>query len=102
MRKTAIDTHTQNLGITGLELALQSFEPRYLLASGGCPIQGIEHQHDVFVALELAQGELRTTQMAGQLEIGGLLANLDHDEPSSLKKLSVHANTQLKVYLLSW
>lgn len=84
MRKSAIDAHTQNLGVTGLELVLEGFESRDLLASGGCPIQGIEHQHDVFLTLELAQGELRATQMARQLEIGCWLSNFNHDDFSSL------------------
>ena len=83
MGKSAIDAHTQNLGVTGLELVLEGFESRHLLASGGCPIQGIEHQHNVLLPLELAQGELRATQMANQLKIGGLLTNLDHDDFSS-------------------
>ena len=61
MGKTAVDAHTQNLGVTGLELALQSFESRDLLASSGCPIERIEHQHDVLLPLELIQGELRTS-----------------------------------------
>ena len=78
MREPAVDTHTHNLGVTSLELFFESFEARYLLGSSGCPIERIEHQHYVFLPFELTQGEFRTAQVTGQLEIRCLLTNSDH------------------------
>ena len=43
MRESAIDAHTQNLGVTGLELFFESFQARYFLGSGRCPIERIEN-----------------------------------------------------------
>ena len=79
MGESAIDTHTQHLGVAALELALQSFESRDLLASSGRPIQWIEHQHDIFLALELIQGELGARQMADQFEIRRCFTDFNHD-----------------------
>jgi hypothetical protein len=53
LAKPAVDAHTQNLGVTRLELVLESFESRNLSASSRRPIQRIEHQHDVFLTFEL-------------------------------------------------
>lgn len=89
MGKSAIDAYTQHLGVAALELALQSFESRDLLASSGCPIQGIEHQHDIFLPLELAQGELGSSQMADQFEIRRLFADFNHGEFSPFDDLIV-------------
>ena len=85
--KSAIDAHTQHLGVTGLELALESFESRDLLASSRRPIQGIEHQHDIFLALELIQGELGASEMADEFEIRRLFADFNHDVFSSFCRI---------------
>ena len=92
--KSAVDAHTQHLGITGLKLALQRFESRHFLASSRRPIQRIEHQHDVFPIFELTQGELGSSQVACQFEVRSLLSNSDHDDFSSKKKLSVPPNAR--------
>ena len=79
MREPAVNTYTHNLGVTGLELLFQSLQARNLLGSSGCPIQRIEHQHDVFLPFELAEREFGSAQMAGQLEVRRLLADFNHD-----------------------
>ena len=83
MGKPAVDANTQNLGVAALELALERFESRNLLASSRCPIQWIEHQHDIFLALELVEAELGSGQVTCQLKIGSLLSDSDHDDFSS-------------------
>ena len=80
MGESAVDANTQNLGVAALELAFDRFESRNLLASSRCPIQWIEHQHDVFLAFELAQRKLGSSQVAHKLKIRRLLSNSDHDD----------------------
>ncbi|MGH7784963.1 MAG: hypothetical protein ACREO5_14115, partial [Candidatus Binatia bacterium] len=77
--------HTQNLGITGLEVFLESFQAGNFLGSCWCPIQRIEHQHDIFLTFELIQREFCAPQMAGQLKVGRLFTDFNHDVFSSLK-----------------
>jgi hypothetical protein len=72
------------LGVRGFELFLKSFQARYLLGSSRGPIQRIEHQHDIFLPLELAQGKLGSAQVTGQFEIRSLFADFDHDDSSFL------------------
>ncbi len=61
----AVNTHTQNLGVYGLEFVQYGLNPRHLLASGGGPIQGIEYKHHIFLLLELTQGKILFSQMTG-------------------------------------
>src|ERR1051325_10939172 len=84
MTVDAVDAYSQNLGVCPFEFAQEGLNSRDLQGSGGGPIQGIKHEHDVFIALELAQLELLAVQLAGQLEIRRLLSDLNHScDPSS-------------------
>jgi hypothetical protein len=80
MRKSPINAHTHNLGVTGLELVQYGLQAGNLSGSSRCPIQGIKHQHHILLPLELAQSELGTAQMACQLKIRGLFADFDQDD----------------------
>jgi hypothetical protein len=86
VRELAIYAHTQNLGVTGLEIFLESFQARYLLGSGRCPIEWIEHQHNVFFTFELVQREFGSAQMALQFEVRRMFADFNHDR-SPLQKI---------------
>ena len=79
MGKSAVDANTQDLGVAALELGFKRFESRNLLASSGCPIQRIEHQHDIFLTLELIQSELGPGQMTDEFEIWRWFADFNHD-----------------------
>jgi hypothetical protein len=61
--KSAVDAYTQNLGVTGLEVIDYRFQTRNLSGSSRCPIERVEHQHDVLLPLELAQAELGSRQV---------------------------------------
>ena len=87
VREPAIDAHTQNLGVTGLEVFLESFQAGNFLGSSRCPIQWIEHQHDVFLPLELVQREFGPAQMARQFEVRRLFADFNHVVFSSLLEI---------------
>jgi hypothetical protein len=76
--KSAIDTHTHNLGVSGLELFFESFEAGDFFGSSRCPIQRIEYQHDVLLAFELVESEFGAPQMAGQFEVRRLFADFNH------------------------
>lgn len=86
MRESAVNTYTHNLGVTGLELFLESLKTRNFAGSGGCPIQRIEHQHNVFLPLELLQCEFGSAQMARQFEVRRLFADFNHEDSSSYKQ----------------
>ena len=95
--KSAVDAHTQHLGVTGLKLALHRFESRHFLASSRRPIQRIEHQHDVFPTFELTQGKLGSSQVARQFEVGSLLSNSDHYDFSSKKIKRSNERSRFKI-----
>ena len=76
--KSAIDAHTHNLSVSGLELFFESFEAGNFLGSSRCPIQRIEYQPDVLLPFELVQREFGAPQMAGQFEVRRLFADFNH------------------------
>ena len=73
----AIDADTQNLGITGLELAEQAVESRDFDASCRGEVERVEHEKNVLLTLEARKLDLRI-KVAIQLEIGCLCACIDH------------------------
>jgi hypothetical protein len=84
MGESAVNAHTHNLGVRSLELFFESFQAGNFLRSSRRPIQWIEHQHDVLLTFELVQREFGASQMAGQLEVRRLFADLNHVVFSSL------------------
>lgn len=73
----AIDADTQNLGITGLELAEQAVESRDFDASCRGEVEGVEHEKNVLLTLETRKLDLRI-KVAIQFEFGCLCACIDH------------------------
>jgi hypothetical protein len=92
-----IDGDTQNLGIRGLEIALDGVEAGDLPASCRREVEGIEDQQHVLGALEAGQRDLLLV-VAVELEIGGFLPGLDdaHGERRyALEPISARASTPL-------
>lgn len=73
----AINADTQNLGITGLELAEQAVESRDFEASCRGEVERVEYEKNVLLTLEARQLDLGV-KVAIQLEVGCLRACIDH------------------------
>jgi hypothetical protein len=78
MTVDTVDAYSQNLGVCPFEFAQQGLNSRDFEGSGWGPIQGIKHEHDVFIALKLAQLEFLAVELARQFEIRSLLSDLNH------------------------
>jgi hypothetical protein len=87
VEKSAVDAHTHNLGVSGLELFFENFEAGNLPGSSRCPIQRIEYQHAVLLTFELVQSEFGAPKWLASSKSGACLPTSIIDVFSSLKKI---------------